>query len=412
MKILVVTQYFWPESFRINDLVLALRARGHDVNVLTGMPNYPGGSFFPGYGWFRRARGSFEGIPVRRVPLIPRGRGRGWQLALNYFSFAISGSLRALCFCRHDHDVILVFEPSPVTVGLPAVVARWRTGAPILFWAQDLWPETLVATGAVRSPVILRAVRRLVRFIYSRCARVLVQSRGFIEPVAAMGVPPKRIEVIPHWAEDFYQPTTVEQGAPERCEMGDGFKVVFAGNIGMAQSFETILMAAEHLRAQSDIRWVVIGSGHREAWLREQIRARGLDGEFVLLGPRPSEAMPRYFAAADALLVTLRRDPAFALTIPSKLQSYLACGRPVIAALDGEGARIVTEAGAGFSSPAQNGQALADAVLALSQLPESERAAMGDRGRQYSQLHFSRDRLMDHLERWMTEVATGTPCAS
>jgi glycosyltransferase involved in cell wall biosynthesis len=146
--------------------------------------------------------------------------------------------------------------------------------------------------------------------------------------------------------------------------------------------------------------------------LREQVHARGLDGNFVLLGPRPPEAMPRYFAVADALLVTLRRDPAFALTIPSKLQSYLACGRPVIAALDGEGARIVTEAGAGFTSPAQNGQALADAVLALSQLPESERAAMGDRGRQYSQLHFSRDRLMDHLERWMTEVATGTPCAS
>lgn len=412
MKILVVTQYFWPESFRINDLVLALRDRGHAVSVLTGMPNYPGGRFYAGYGLFRRRKDSFEGIPVRRVPLIPRGRGRGWQLALNYLSFALTGSLRALGMRRRAYDAILVFEPSPVTVGLPAVVARWRTGAPILFWAQDLWPETLVATGAMRSPVILGAVRRLVRYIYRRCEKVLVQSNGFVAPVRAMGVPPSHIEVFPNWAEEFYQPVPLEPDAVERRELGGGFKVVFAGNIGAAQSFETILAAAERLRAQPEIRWIVIGSGHREAWLREQISVRGLGETIFMIGSRPPEAMPRYFAAADALLVTLRRDPVFALTIPSKLQSYLACGRPVVAALDGEGARIIAEAGVGFSGPAEDAEALANAVLALWRLPDSERAAMGERGRQYSQLHFARDHLMDQLERWMAQVTAGTSCAS
>jgi len=331
LKILILTQYFWPEAFRINDLALALAERDHAVTVLTGMPNYPKGRLFPGYGLFRPREEQFEKVRVLRVPLVPRGTNRGWRLALNYLSFTLTASLLGPFRCRGSFDVLLVYEPSPILVGIPAVILRRLKGLPLLFWVQDLWPESLRATGAVTSPALLRAVSRLVRFIYRRCDRVLVQSRGFVDPVVAVGADPRRVRYLPNWAESLYRPLDLEPEAPERAEMPPGFLVLFAGNIGAAQSFETILEAARRLRDLPDVHWVVLGDGHRRAWLEGQVRALGLERHVHLLGPRPVSAMPRYLALADALLVTLRRDPIFERTIPTKLQSYLACGRPVMA---------------------------------------------------------------------------------
>jgi len=398
VNVLVLTQYFWPEAFRINDVVQGLIERGHGVTVCTGLPNYPGGRFFEGYSLLGPYRESFSGAQIRRAPLLPRGAGGRLRLALNYASHAASAALLAPWLARGRHDAILVYEPSPATIGVPARAFRALKGIPLVFWVQDLWPHSLSATGAVGNATLLRAVDWLVRWIYRGCDWVLVQSRAFEEAVAAQGVPRERIVYLPNSAETFYSRQLRSESAPERRELPDGFRVMFAGNIGAAQDFPTILAAAELLREHRDIHWVVLGEGRMRPWVEQQITARRLGGTVHLLGHRPAESMPRWFAHADAMLATLRRDPAFAYTIPSKIQSYLACGKPIIAALDGEGSRVVREAGAGWTAPAEDRQALADAVLAASRCSREELDAMGDRAETFFGEHFERERLLTRLE--------------
>ena len=403
MKTLVVSQYFWPENFRINDLVAELKARGHEVTVLTGLPNYPAGRWFDGFGLSSIGSKCRNGVKVVRVPMIRRMSGHGWQLSLNYLSYAVAASVLGPLLCRGHYDVVFVYEPSPFTVGIPASVMRWLKRAPMLFWVQDLWPESLSATGAVRSKMALSLVAKMVRAIYRRCDRVLVQSEGFIAPAIAAGADPASVRYFPNWAEDFYAPVEVAEGAAERAELPDGFRLVFGGNMGAAQSLETILEAAEILKDEQDIKWVMIGDGRRKAWMEEEARKRGLSN-VQFFSRKPVEQMPRYFALADVLLATLRPDPVFAQTVPSKVQSYLACGRPVVAALDGEGARLVREAGAGLAVAAGDATALAEAVRHLYQMEPHQRAEMGRAGRAYYETHFLRKRLVDRLEGWMREL--------
>ena len=403
MKLLIVSQYFWPENFRINDLAVGLEERGHEVTVLTGKPNYPEGRFMPSYGFFRHDVDEHGGIRVIRVPLIPRGRGGGLRLALNYASFAFFASLLAPFRCREPYDAILVYEPSPVTVGLPALVIKRRTGAPVLFWVQDLWPESLSATGAIRSPAVLGLVEKLVRFIYRGCDRILVQSRAFSEPIQRLGVESSRILYFPNSAERFYTPVEAKE-APIGNGVPVGFRVMFAGNIGAAQAVETVLAAADKLRNEPDIHWIILGDGRLGPWVRDEVTRRGLEHCVHLLGRHPPESMPHWFARADAMLVTLRRDPIFALTIPAKLQSYLACAKPIIAALDGEGGRIVRESGAGVAVAAEDSDALAEAVMTMYKVPASERQNMGLRGRRYFEANFERQMLLDRLDRWLHDV--------
>jgi len=404
MKILIVTQYFWPESFRINDLAVGLKEKGHQVTILTGIPNYPDGHFFQGYGFFKNVCQDYHGVKVMRLPLVPRGNGKGFRLALNYFSFAFFASFLAPFFCRGKFDLIFIYEPSPITVCLPALLLKKLKSAPVMFWMQDLWPESLSATGAVRSEKILKMVDMLVRFIYKGCDRILVQSQAFFEPVKRRGGDSSRVLYYPNSAEELYQPVMLEKDAPERAVMPEGFCVTFAGNIGAAQDFGTILNAAELLKDQTEINWVVIGDGRMFPWVKSQVIERNLMQTVHLLGRYPVEAMPRFFALSDALLVTLKKEPIFSLTIPSKIQSYLACAKPIIAALDGEGARIIKEAAAGMTCSAENPEALAEAVLEMYRMPQSERQAMGMCGNTYFNAHFEHKMLLDRLELWMEEL--------
>ena len=404
MDILIVTQYFWPENFRINDLALGLFEKGHKVTVLTGIPNYPEGRFFPGYGFFKNIQQDYSGIRVIRVPLLPRGHGGAFHLALNYISFAFCASLLGPFYCREKFDLIFVFEPSPITVGIPALVLKKLKSVPIIFWVQDLWPESLSATGAVQSEKILKMVERLVRFIYRRCERILVTSRAYSAPIERHGVDPCHILYFPQSVEDVYKPLTAESDAIEHGKMPTGFRIMFAGNIGAAQDFGTILDAAERLKDYSEIHWVIIGDGRMRSWVEQQVKERGLSRNFHLLGRYPIQSMPHFFALADVMLVTLKREPIFALTLPGKIQSYLACGKPIIAALDGEGALLVRESGAGLSCPAQDADALAKAVLAIHGMPDEDRKKMGVRGRKYYELNFDRNMLINKLTGWMQEL--------
>ena len=404
MRVLIVTQYFWPENFRINDLAQGLQERGHQVTVYTGWPNYPGGEIYPGYGLFGPASEKRDGVSIIRAPLIPRGSGSSIRLALNYISFALFASILAPLRVRGDFDVVLVYEPSPVTVGLPALVLKALKRAPLLFWVQDLWPESLVAAEAVRARWILSGIRKLVRFIYRRCDRILVQSKAFVDAVARYGIPRHRISFYPNSAEAFYQPLEVEAAAAERALMPAGFKVMYAGNLGAAQDFGTILGAADRLRDESSIQWIILGDGRQKSWVESEVERRGLSRSVHLLGRHPAESMPRFFALGEVMLVTLRRDAILALTLPSRVQSYLACARPIVAALDGEGARVIREAGAGIVAGSGNPDALASAVLEIYRMPEAARREMGARGRRYFEEHFAREKLLTRLENWMYEL--------
>lgn len=407
MRVLIVTQYFWPESFRINDLAHGLRDRGHEITVLTGLPNYPDGKLFEGYSWFSRGE-DYAGVRVIRVPLVTRGKSKGLRLLVNYASFAASASLLGPLRCRGEFDVIFVFEPSPITIGIPASIMKRFKKVPLLFWVQDLWPETLTATGAVKSKWMLGRVDNLVRRIYRRCDKVLVQSPGFVPHVESQGVPPENIEYFPNWAEGFFQPVSLPDDAPENNELPDGFRILFAGNIGVSQSFETILAAAEKTRSRPEIQWVVLGDGREKEHVEHQVAQRGLSDTVHLLGRRPVETMPRYFAAADALLCTLKCDPIFSLTIPSKVQSYLACGQPILAAIDGVGANVVAESNSGLAGPAEDAETLAANAVRLFEMSSAERDTMGANGRDYFEQHFERERLLDRLETMFADV-TGLP---
>ena len=406
MDILILTQYFWPEIFRINELAALLAKEGNRVTVLTGIPNYPAGRFASGYGWFRNTRQDYEGVRIIRVPLLPRLAGRSWQLALNYFSFALSASVFGPLVCRGHYDVIFVYEPSPITVGFASSVLRAIKKAPVAFWVQDLWPESIAATGAIRSDWALKAVRRMVRFIYRRCDLILAQSRAFVPEIRRLSPAGADIRYFPNSADTLYRPDSFPAESREaRSLPREGFRVMFAGNIGAAQNFETILAAAEILRERKSIQWLILGDGRQRNWVAEQIAKRKLENQVHLLGMQPVDSMPKWFGLADALLVTLKREPIFALTIPAKIQSYLACGKPCLAAIDGEGAKIIEEAGAGLTCPAEDPEALARLVLRMSEMPASDREKMGASGLLYFRDNFEIRALLKRLQEWLRELS-------
>lgn len=396
MKILVLSQYYWPENFRINELTAGLVQKGHEVTVVTGIPNYPEGKYFKGYGPFKNSRQEHNGVRILRLPVLPRGRGDGFSLFLSYLSFMTAALLFTPFICRRKIDLIF-FSLSPVAEGVPAVLLKFIKRSSLVSWVQDLWPESLVASKVFRSSFLHGIIRKIVSMIYGHCDMVFVQSRAFIPFVENMGVASGKISYLPNFSEDFYKPLNLDPDAPERKNLPRGFTVIFAGNIGASQDFPTIIAAAEKLKDHSDINWVIIGDGRMRRWAEDEVAARGLGRNFVFLGRHPAEAMPRYFALADVLLVTLRNEEIFRLTIPSKVQSYLACAKPIIASLAGEGARIIEESGAGFSCPPEDPPALAESVLKMYHMDRSERQRMGAKGRKYFENNFYLERSMEQL---------------
>lgn len=396
MRILIITQYFWPENFRINDLALGLKERGHEIAVLTGKPNYPGGTFFKGYSFFKKRREEWNGIPIYRSPLIPRKGGKGIQLMFNYLSFAFFATLRSFGI-REEFDKIFVFEPSPITVGIPAIIYSKRKRIPIYFWVQDLWPESIKAAGQIKNAFILKRINKLTQWIYSNSKTILIQSEGFRQYILNQGVSNDKIIYYPNSTEGFYKPVCPGERIRGLIPAVP-FKILFAGNIGEAQDFDTILNAAAIVQQQNrDIHFIILGNGRKRPYVEEQILKLGLTPNFHLLGSFPVQDMPDFFSCADALLVTLKKDEIFALTIPSKLQSYLACAKPIIAALDGEGAKIIRESKAGFVSPSGDAGELARHILKMYDLGENARARASENAKRYFLDNFERETLINKL---------------
>ncbi|NQV72054.1 glycosyltransferase family 4 protein [bacterium] len=404
MKLLIVTNYFWPEEFRINDLATGLKDIGYEVTVFTGIPNYPSGRFFEGYGFWKNRSEIRDGIKIIRFPLIPRGNGGKLGMMLNYISSAFFSCLYIPWKCRDQYDAIFVFEISPVTVGLPAILLKYLRNIPVVFWVLDLWPESLAATRVTKSTFLLNQVEKLVRFIYKKCDLILASSRGFIESIKNVGGSQLNVGYFPNWVEPDYLVCKAKVNALEVPGFPQGFCIVFAGNIGIAQDFQTIIRAAELLSEHSDIHWVIIGDGRQFNWVKSEIYNKKLAQNVHLLGRYPAVMMPTFFDLADVLLVTLRDDPIFSLTLPGKLQSYMASGKPIIAALNGEGGRLVDESKSGRTCRSGSHQQLAENILELYRMSPSERAQLGLNGKSYCDRYFNRDKLINNLSLQITEL--------
>jgi glycosyltransferase involved in cell wall biosynthesis len=382
LNIAIVTQYFYPESFIINDIVEELAALGHVVQVFTGQPNYPDGETYEGYDGAACSEQVYKRtIKIHRVPLRPRKAGGAKNLVLNYLSFVMNGvKFFPKQNAGNKFDAIIVFAVSPITAAIPAIVLKRSSKAHLMIWVQDLWPETLKATGFIKNKLLLKAIGVLVRFIYAQADTVLVQSEAFISS-AAKYVNKSKIVYYPNSYRMAPKPEVDGPGElPVEINqlLSSNFCVVFAGNLGFAQSLETIVGAAKAL-THLNCKIVVVGSGSRLDWLREQKHRYKLHN-LELLGRLPSSLMPELFAKSEALLVTLKCDEIFTLTIPSKVQAYMAAGKPILAALDGEGARVIEQAGAGLCSPAEDAVALARNIEKLYGTEPEKRSVYGAAG--------------------------------
>ncbi|MGM9453017.1 glycosyltransferase family 4 protein [Legionella bozemanae] len=385
MRILLISQYFWPETFIINELVETLTQQGHTIKVLTGKPNYPNGEIFAGYTKKGIVSESFiPGVTVFRAPLRSRGKGGAKNLILNYLSFVMNG-LRFFpsAIKGESYDVVFAFGLSPITSIIPAIFLKWRLKSHLAVWIQDLWPESLKATGFIRNPFLLWLVGQLVRAIYYCSDTILAQSHAFKAPISRYAKENK-IVYYPNSYNDSNSATTDVPQIPENLlnELNSKFCVVFAGNLGIAQSLPTLVDAAEQLQDLPDFRLVFVGSGSMSEWLSQQKKEKKLDN-IIIAGRFPALEMPHILSRAAALLVSLKKDEIFSYTIPSKIQAYLAAGKPIIAALDGEAARVVERAEAGLTCPSEDSQRLAQCIRTIYKLSPIERNKMGASGRAY-----------------------------
>jgi glycosyltransferase involved in cell wall biosynthesis len=396
MRILIVSQYFWPESFRVNDLALGLKERGHDVVVLTAKPNYPKGVFYKGYSFFSPSTEIWNGIKVYRSSIIPRGKGGAFRLFINYFSFPFFASIKSL-FIKEKFDLVFVYQLSPILIALPGIIYKKIYKVPLYHYIQDLWPESISAGGGIKNKYILYLMNAITKYIYRNSDKILVQSKAFIPFLLKQNTNPDQLIYYPNSAEKFYNL------APKEFKytsiLPAGFNIIFAGNIGEAQSFDTLIKSAVLLKERGiSVNWVIIGDGRMKLQVEKKIQELELNDTFFMLGAYPVNEMPNFFSCADALLVSLKSDFIFTLTIPSKIQSYLACGKPIIGSLDGEGAEIIKEAMAGYTSAAEDAVGLTDSIQALVELNEFERIKLGQNARKYFENEFEREKLLDKLE--------------
>lgn len=399
MNVLIVTQYFYPENFKSNDLAFELQKRGYNVTVLTGIPNYPQGKFYKGYGVFKKRKEVINGVEVLRTLVIPRGNGGGVMLAMNYLSWAFIASIWAFFMSLfHRYDLVIVHETSPITQGFPALVVKAIRRCPIYFWVLDLWPESLQAAGGINNRYVLSFFTWVTKVMYRGSDKILVSSKGFRKSILDKGDFEHKIVYFPNWAEDvFAAPPDL---SPEQDKvvdsLPDGFKVMFTGNIGEAQDFVHVMEAAKLLKDNNKIKFILIGDGRKRQWVTDYIEKNDLSETVIWLGRFPLEMMPAFCSRADVLFLALKDDFIFSLTAPAKLQSYMAVGKPIVAMIDGETQNIISEAQCGICVNAGDYKAFADSILSMSEDAALER--LGYSGYEYFKENFSKKICFDRLE--------------
>lgn len=407
MRILLLTQWFEPEpTFKGLAFARALAARGHEVEVLTGFPNYPEGKLYPGYRVRPWRREVVEGIRVTRVALYPSHDRSALRRAANYASFAISAAVLGPLLVGRA-DVAYVYHPPP-TVGLAAIALKWLRWIPFVYDIQDLWPDSLAATGMVRSRLLLGAAGAWCEAVHAQASTLAVLSPGFKRRLEERRVPSSAVEVIYNWCDEAnIRPVPRDEGLARELGMAGRFNVVFAGTMGEAQALGSVLEAAQRLQGSHPaVQFVFVGGGTEVERLKEEALRRSLDN-VRFLPRRPYSEIASILGLADLLLVHLKDDPLFEITVPSKIQAYLAMGRPILAALRGDGAELVTRSGAGWVCPPQDPAALAEAVAQAAACGAGALAAAGAKGRAFYLESLSMDASVEAFERVLAAAARG-----
>lgn len=397
--ILVISQYFYPEEFRINDLCREWVKRGCRVTVVTGIPNYPEGKFFRGYGWFKRRKEVYEGIRIIRLPIIPRGKNP-LTLVLNYLSFVLSGFFWQL-FTRVKADRVFIFEVSPMTQALVGVWYAKKRKIPCCIYVQDLWPENVEAVAGIRNRRILSGIDKMADNIYQNCSVILATSPSFVRRIeerksAWAKEGHSKVRYWPQYAEEFYRPVE-KKPLPDLPEDGS-FTIAFTGNIGYAQGLDILPDTAVELKKiGADCRFVLIGDGRYREGLEKSVAGKGVAEMFHMLGRKAPEEIPQYLAHCDVAFVSFADDPLFSMTIPAKLQSYMACGMPILAVADGETKRVVEEAECGVCVTERKPAVVAGAICEMMGMADTSRLWRKNAGA-YCAVHFNKEKLLDLLE--------------
>lgn len=397
-KILFVCQYFYPETFRGNDIAFHLAEEGHDVHVVTGIPNYPKGKFFPGYGVFKKRHEVINGVRVTHLPIVPRGVDNKIMLMLNYFSFLIVGCLYMLWHAVfHKYDMVFCQQLSPVMMSMPAVMYKKIRKVLLYTWVLDLWPESLTAAGGINNKHVLSFFDWFVKKEYKHSDKILTSSRSFDQSILAYGDYKDKIVYFPQWG-DGVSNSPAEFDLPK---IPEGFVVMFAGAVGEAHGMECNLQAALLTKENKDIHWVIVGDGRKLGWVQKFVKENGLEETVHTLGRFPSETMPLFFAKADVMLVSLTDSLLFNLYAPAKISSYMASGKPIIACLNGEGGEVVKDAKCGWSVKAGDAEGLAKLVTELSVSDSTMLKEKGNAGKAYYDTHFDRDTCLEYMDKIM-----------
>ena len=397
MKILIVSQVFWPENFKINDLCKEFINMGHEVTVITGKPNYPGGRFYDGYSFFSKIKDNYNGAKIYRIPLIPRGSANGIRLAVNYISFTFFASIFALLH-RKKYDFSFVFGVSPITAVLPAIVHRKVYKTRLILWVLDLWPESALVTGRLKSNFLYNRLSTLVKFIYRNCDKIFISSKMMQCSVANNLDKESKIQIeyLPNWVDDSFLQRKADKDKYANL-IPRGFIVMFAGNIGYGQDVPAIIKTAQILKPFGHIKFVFLGEGSEKVFFEKNIKELDLEDSVFMLGSYEVEDMPDFYVHADAMLITLRDENIYSYTVPGKLQSYMAANKPIVGMINGEAAELIKNSECGFAVTAGNYRKFAEELLKLSQQPKSILDQMGNNGFDFCIKNFKKEFIVNKI---------------
>lgn len=392
MNILVISQYFYPETFRVNTLCEELVKRGNSVTVLTGYPQYPQGKIYDGYGFNVPYEKEWNGVKIERIKMRPRGK-TPIGLLLNCYSFVREGK-KWVKKCKEKFDVVYVFEVSPVTVGLPAVEYKKKFNVPICFNVQDLWPENVEIVLGIKNKLVIGAINKIVDKIYSASDRILCSSNSFVENISKRGVSKDKLVFWPQFCNE----PNFENMTKPACYSDDFFNVVFAGNIGEAQGLDLLVKTALRLK-DSNVRWYIVGDGRARQTIEKQVVDNGLLDVVYFVGRVSEEEANEYIYYADLAYLSFMKNKLFDMTLPAKLQSYMVCSTPILAAVSGESAFVVNTANCGFVC--ERDDSVLSQIVEREVLPSNALKQMGENGKKYFDENFKKDVVIDNLEKIM-----------
>ncbi|MBP3953159.1 glycosyltransferase family 4 protein [Bacillus suaedae] len=395
--ILVISQYFFPEQFRINDICTEWVKKGYKVTVITGIPNYPQGKYYEGYGLLKKRRETYNGINIVRIPLIPRGNN-SIMLALNYLSFVVSGFFWNV-FTKIKADYVFIFEVSPMTQALPGVWYSKRKNIPCYLYVQDLWPENVEIITGIKNKYVIGSIGRMVDYIYKRCTKIFTTSNSFVDSIVKRNVDKEKVEYWPQYAEEFYKP--LNKKSIVEIPDDEAFNIIFAGNIGNAQGLDILPKAAVLIKEKKinrKIRFNIVGDGRYKETIVNMVDSNNVSDMFNFIEKQPASRIPEFMAASDAAFLSLTNSPLFSMTIPAKLQSYMACGMPIIASAEGETCQIIKDSKSGFSSPAGDAEKLSEIIIELLSKTNEELIQLGQNAKVYYDRNFNKDDLLNRMD--------------